>query len=121
MPYHAEHHACTGVPFHALPLLHERVADRLGVTQSGYVAFQRTYLRELGKKRLWQAKRVRLSAIVETSDALRRGVPSPGRPRAVRKHDVRWQRHRDGHSSGICARHGTVRGRGSASRSVTSL
>ena len=28
MPYHAEHHAWTGVPFHALPLLHERLADR---------------------------------------------------------------------------------------------
>ncbi len=47
MPYHAEHHACPGVPFHALPLLHTRLADRLGVTQSGYVAFQRAYLREL--------------------------------------------------------------------------
>ncbi len=50
MPYHAEHHAFPGVPFHALPLLHVRLADRLQVTQSGYVAFQRAYLHELGKK-----------------------------------------------------------------------
>ena len=47
MPYHAEHHAFPGVPFHALPLLHTRLADRLCVTQSGYLAFQRAYLREL--------------------------------------------------------------------------
>lgn len=29
MPYHAEHHGWPGVPFHALPALHARVADRL--------------------------------------------------------------------------------------------
>ena len=29
MPYHAEHHAYPGVPFHALPLLHEELKEEL--------------------------------------------------------------------------------------------
>ncbi len=36
MPYHAEHHACAAVPFHALPALHERLGPRIAVQSPGY-------------------------------------------------------------------------------------
>jgi fatty acid desaturase len=36
MPMHAEHHGWPAVPFHALPQLHERVADVLPQRRSGY-------------------------------------------------------------------------------------
>lgn len=38
MPMHAEHHGWPAVPFHALPRLHERVADVLPQRRSGYLA-----------------------------------------------------------------------------------
>jgi fatty acid desaturase len=41
MPFHAEHHACPALPFHALPGLHRRLRDELGVVAMGYVAAQR--------------------------------------------------------------------------------
>ncbi len=44
MPFHAEHHAYPFVPFHALPALHGRLADRLKVTAPGYMAVHRAYL-----------------------------------------------------------------------------
>lgn len=47
MPYHAEHHAAPGVPFHRLPELHARAAPHLGVTERGYVRFHRRYLRAI--------------------------------------------------------------------------
>jgi len=37
MPYHAEHHLCAFVPFHALGKLHGRVHDRLQVSNGGYL------------------------------------------------------------------------------------
>ena len=37
MPYHADHHLYPGVPFHALPRLHELVKHRLEVVSPGYV------------------------------------------------------------------------------------
>ncbi len=46
MPYHAEHHAYPGVPFHALPALHDRLAPALAVTARGYTVFHRAYARE---------------------------------------------------------------------------
>ena len=39
MPYHAEHHAYPGVPYHALPQLHERMTDTLEHDSKGYAAF----------------------------------------------------------------------------------
>ena len=39
MPYHAEHHANPGVPYHALPALHDRLAPELEHVSSGYLAF----------------------------------------------------------------------------------
>ena len=38
MPYHAEHHAFPGVPFHALPVLHRELGPRLGMVSKGYVS-----------------------------------------------------------------------------------
>jgi len=39
MPYHAEHHAYPGVPYHALPALHRHLEPALRHTSSGYIAF----------------------------------------------------------------------------------
>jgi fatty acid desaturase len=36
MPYHAEHHLCAFVPFHALGKLHQQVHARLSVSNGGY-------------------------------------------------------------------------------------
>lgn len=48
MPYHAEHHAFPAVPFHALPRLHLRLRDELGMVSHGYPAAQREILTGLG-------------------------------------------------------------------------
>ena len=39
MPYHAEHHAHPGVPFHALPALHELAPPDRGPINPGYLGF----------------------------------------------------------------------------------
>ncbi|WP_295446449.1 fatty acid desaturase [Sphingorhabdus sp. EL138] len=36
MPYHAEHHLCAFIPFHALPRFHLEVRDELTVAPGGY-------------------------------------------------------------------------------------
>ena len=41
MPYHAEHHADPGVPYHALPALHEELKPRLEHVSLGYWAFHK--------------------------------------------------------------------------------
>ncbi|MEJ8573940.1 fatty acid desaturase [Microbaculum marinum] len=46
MPYHTEHHAFMGVPFHALPQVHERFASRLKEVENGYSAFNVRYVKE---------------------------------------------------------------------------
>lgn len=46
MPYHTEHHAFMGVPFHALPQVHDRFKARLENVSDGYVAFNLRYVRE---------------------------------------------------------------------------
>jgi len=45
MPFHSEHHLYPGVPFHALPVLHTRVADALVHRSRGYLAFHAEALR----------------------------------------------------------------------------
>jgi fatty acid desaturase len=45
MPYHAEHHAHPGVPFHGVPALHAHYADELPNLSRGYLAFHREALR----------------------------------------------------------------------------
>jgi fatty acid desaturase len=49
MPYHAEHHAYPGVPFHMLPQLHELLSPHLGCVADGYFAANRDILGALGK------------------------------------------------------------------------
>jgi fatty acid desaturase len=52
MPYHAEHHAYPGVPFHALPRLHRLLGDEVEHQVSGYLAFHAEALRRaLGLRR----------------------------------------------------------------------
>ena len=41
MPYHTEHHADPGVPYHALPALHEDMKPRLENVSSGYWSFHK--------------------------------------------------------------------------------
>lgn len=44
MPYHVEHHAYPGVPFHALPAVHERLRGRIAHEAPGYLAVHRDLL-----------------------------------------------------------------------------
>lgn len=44
MPYHAEHHAWPGIPFHALPAAHLAARHALPHVEPGYGAFHRRYL-----------------------------------------------------------------------------
>jgi len=46
MPYHAEHHAFPGIPFHALPELHDHCEPKPPHTAPGYAAFQREAIRQ---------------------------------------------------------------------------
>ena len=39
MPFHSEHHLHPGVPFHALPALHQHLESSLRNVHSGYIAF----------------------------------------------------------------------------------
>jgi fatty acid desaturase len=41
MPYHVEHHAYPGIPFHALPEAHHLLKDRIAVLAPGYLAVHR--------------------------------------------------------------------------------
>lgn len=50
MPYHTEHHLYPGVPFHALPRLHERVKHRLRAVSGGYVAANRRIWRSISQQ-----------------------------------------------------------------------
>ena len=47
MPFHAEHHAYPGVPFHNLPRFHRLVRDHLKVTENGYGRFHAQFARTL--------------------------------------------------------------------------
>jgi fatty acid desaturase len=44
MPYHAEHHACPALPFHALPAAHRLLRGRIAVQATGYIAVNREIL-----------------------------------------------------------------------------
>ena len=55
MPYHAEHHAFPGIPFHALPAAHARLGAQVTVTASGYLAVHRDLLKALGAGRAVQS------------------------------------------------------------------
>ncbi len=47
MPFHAEHHAYPALPFHALPVAHLLLRDRIAVRARGYLAAQRNILARL--------------------------------------------------------------------------
>jgi len=47
MPYHAEHHAYPGVPYHRLPDFHRLTRAHLKTIQNGYVRFHRDWLADL--------------------------------------------------------------------------
>ena len=47
MPYHAEHHAYPGVPFHQLPAFHRLIEQHLKVVEPGYVSFHEKYIKTL--------------------------------------------------------------------------
>lgn len=47
MPFHAEHHAFPAVPFHALENMHMLTRPHLKVTETGYIAFHRKYIKRL--------------------------------------------------------------------------
>jgi fatty acid desaturase len=51
MPYHAEHHAYPGVPFHAVPRLHCSLASELPHVTRGYLAFHAEALRRALRSR----------------------------------------------------------------------
>jgi fatty acid desaturase len=44
MPYHAEHHACPALPFHALPAAHRLLQAQIAVQAPGYVAVHHAIL-----------------------------------------------------------------------------
>jgi len=50
MPYHTEHHVWPSVPFSKLPILSKRLKDHLQVTSPGYIAFQRDFFVNAGRK-----------------------------------------------------------------------
>ena len=47
MPYHAEHHAYPGVPFHRLPEFHGLIENHLKQVEKGYARFNSKYVSEL--------------------------------------------------------------------------
>ena len=51
MPYHAEHHACPWLPFHALPAAHRLLEPAIAVQASGYLAVNRAIVGELAPRR----------------------------------------------------------------------
>lgn len=46
MPYHTEHHSYPSVPFHRLPELHQLIQPHLIVTENGYTAFTKSYIKQ---------------------------------------------------------------------------
>ncbi|AZN99026.1 fatty acid desaturase [Mesorhizobium sp. M9A.F.Ca.ET.002.03.1.2] len=47
MPFHTEHHAYPGVPFHQLPEFHRLIERHLKVVEPGYVSFHEKYIETL--------------------------------------------------------------------------
>jgi fatty acid desaturase len=49
MPYHAEHHRCAAIPFHALPKAHAFLKRHITVQSRGYLDVHRQLMRSLGR------------------------------------------------------------------------
>ena len=50
MNYHAEHHFAPSVPFHALPLLHEKLKDHITIERGGYLAAHKDIIGQIRNK-----------------------------------------------------------------------
>ena len=51
MPYHVEHHAYPGVPFHALAKLHQLIREDIVHLSPGYAAFHGSWVRQLNERK----------------------------------------------------------------------
>jgi len=86
MPYHAEHHAYPGLPFHALPAAHRLLKSRIAVQAPGYVAVHREIVAGLrGSGRAEEAGEISRSA--------RHSGRTPGSPDRARAVSGRSHRH----------------------------
>lgn len=86
MPYHAEHHLHPGVPFHAVPALHDRLRPELVNVCRGYRAFHREAVRRcLPGARATGARATRA-----------RATPAPGDRGATEGTGPRQERSRSG-------------------------
>ncbi len=47
MNYHAEHHFAPSVPFHALPILHEKLKDHVTIERGGYLAAHKDIISQI--------------------------------------------------------------------------
>ena len=47
MPYHVEHHTYPGIPFHALPKLHQMLKPRIHYLSNGYISVHSKILKRL--------------------------------------------------------------------------
>ncbi len=56
MPYHAEHHLASSVPFHALGRMHEHVAPHLKCVTRGYIAVHRDILHRIRNQKKSKAE-----------------------------------------------------------------
>ena len=52
MNYHVEHHYASSVPFHALPMLHEKLKDHIHVETGGYPGAHADILRQIFGRKL---------------------------------------------------------------------
>ncbi len=55
MPYHAEHHLASSVPFHALRRMHDQVAPHLECVSKGYLAVHAEILRSIWRQKKGRA------------------------------------------------------------------
>jgi len=48
MPFHAEHHFCASIPFHALPTAHAKLASHFTHVDPGYISVNRSIIANFG-------------------------------------------------------------------------
>jgi fatty acid desaturase len=86
MPFHAEHHACPALPFHALPAAHRLLKSRIAVQAPGYLAVHREIVAGLSAPgRSGEARGISRSG--------RRTARRPGSPDRARAASGRSRRH----------------------------
>jgi fatty acid desaturase len=90
MPYHAEHHAYPGVPFHALPRLHAHVRAAIAHLEPGYLAATVTVNRVL----FGSASGGPPAPVAPATPIAARGPRGTSRVRRPSPHHRRGARHR---------------------------